>query len=480
MSHAPDVMVLLEGAARRYRRALTTKAIVLGVLSLGLAAGIGWRLFVLRMALFWSVALPGLFVAVAAAGLWAWLRGRWPSQRDLAASLDETLGLEQRLVTAQEFSTAEAPSRLYPLLIEDAARHLSVEQVRLPRAVDPVSGMLIIGLLLVWLWPWYAGMHPGRQDRARPLRPDESPDERREGSARGQTAGARSGLQPSAGSPQQAAGGGASQAGGSQRSGSVHGAERGGEQPGQGRQGGRAQSGSQSAHAGQVTRMDGQQDARQQRAPGTEGDEEAQQQQMAAAHPARAGQRGRPAAGKAAAQQQSIGQQGAAAAALAQAGGGGQRPAGGSSPGSLGNQEALKAEIQGLLKDLSGELKQLEAQLEASKQVPPQAGTGTDPQLFGSGAGEELPTPHGASTPVAIQLRTDVAETKSSRPGRGTAPPSGRVAEAPPSAQAESARLSDVPREELPVVRPAVPPVYRGLFDRLRTEAASPDEEMPL
>jgi hypothetical protein len=138
----------------------------------------------------------------------------------------------------------------------------------------------------------------------------------------------------------------------------------------------------------------------------------------------------------------------------------------------------LKAEIQGLLKELSEELKQLEANLETNTPASPQAGTGTDPELFGAGADEAMPM--GGGTAVPVHLRTDVAEGGSRRQGTGTGLPSGEVSADAPRSRAEAAQLSDVPREELPVVSPAVPPQYRGIFDRLRSEVPASESEAPL
>ena len=101
-------------------------------------------------------------------------------------------------------------------------------------------------------------------------------------------------------------------------------------------------------------------------------------------------------------------------------------------------------------------------------QPHPQAGIGTDPDLYGDdtdmepGTGPELP----------IQLKTDEARTSSRREGGGTGRPSGEVASAGPEALPESAVLSDEPLEETSVDRRAAPPEYQPVFDRLYQRTA--------
>jgi hypothetical protein len=134
----------------------------------------------------------------------------------------------------------------------------------------------------------------------------------------------------------------------------------------------------------------------------------------------------------------------------------------------------LKAQIQQLLKDVSGELRQLQAQLsERQAQPPPEAGIGTDPELY------ESPTPLGPATGenVPIQLQADATETPSTRPGSGVGRPSGEMSNAAPQARAEDAQLSVDPIEEAPTERQAVPPEYRNVFDRLRQRHLQPTGE---
>ena len=130
-----------------------------------------------------------------------------------------------------------------------------------------------------------------------------------------------------------------------------------------------------------------------------------------------------------------------------------------------------------MLQEVSGELKQLQAQLDSAKTAAqPDAGTGTDPTLY-EAAPSALSAP--GHTPLPIQLNTDAGEVKTSRPGSGVAPTSGAASSAAPQTVAEAAQLSEAPTEEPSSVRQTVPPEYIGVFDRLhrqRMQSAQPSE----
>ena len=143
---------------------------------------------------------------------------------------------------------------------------------------------------------------------------------------------------------------------------------------------------------------------------------------------------------------------------------------------SSGNQEAMKAEIQQLLKQVSGELKQLQAQLAERSDVPhPEAGTGTDPNLYEAPMSPENST----GSAVPIQLRTDAAQIKTQRPSGGVGRPSAEASNATPQTQAEAAQLSEEPQEEAPTAKQPVPPEYRSVFDRLHQQQTQPKETKP-
>ena len=140
--------------------------------------------------------------------------------------------------------------------------------------------------------------------------------------------------------------------------------------------------------------------------------------------------------------------------------------------GDLQSQEALKADIQELLKELSGELQELQAQLASAPDQVPRPGTATDPELYGS---RELPE-GAAAGQLPIQLRTDVEAARTERPGGGVGAPSGSISEALPQTQAESAELSTESVEVAPVSRQPVPREYRNVFDRLFRRGEAPKE----
>ena len=151
-----------------------------------------------------------------------------------------------------------------------------------------------------------------------------------------------------------------------------------------------------------------------------------------------------------------------------------------SAAGGLGqssrNQEALREDIQQLLKEVSGELKQLQAQMAAAEHhSPPEAGMSSDPNLYES----PMPLERSAGEAVPIQLKTDTAQTAAQRPGGGVGTPSGEVSSAMPRTQAEDAQLSDQPLEETPVSRQPVPPEYQSVFDQLRKPNTPPAEKKP-
>ena len=133
---------------------------------------------------------------------------------------------------------------------------------------------------------------------------------------------------------------------------------------------------------------------------------------------------------------------------------------------SSGDQEAMKAEIQQLLKEVSGELKHLQDQLEAEHQgePPPNPGTQTDPNVYDKP--EALDPARGEAVP--INLKTDEAPTKTPRQAGGTGKPSTEeISQEGPHAQAEDAQLSETPIAESAAERQPIPPEYRDVFDRL-------------
>jgi len=133
---------------------------------------------------------------------------------------------------------------------------------------------------------------------------------------------------------------------------------------------------------------------------------------------------------------------------------------------SFGEGAALKAEIQQLLKEVSGELKNLQAQLEAAN-AQPEAGTTTDPNLYGDASALEDMT---AQSPIPLELKTDTGATQKPRAGGGVGKPTGEISPDGPRTKAEEAHLSEQPLEETAASRQPVPAEYRSVFDRLQRQ----------
>ena len=497
----PDV---LRAFTVRYRAAVLTRAMVRATLALGLVGALAWRLHALPMPLMYRRALPALLAGIAVLGAAWWARHHWMVRESVAAHLDRVLGLQQRLVTAAEFSSATETPTLYPLLVEDAAQRIRRGVVRFPTCWDRTTGVLAVALLLAWLWP--SGGHlflrvvhrlqpaaqpPGASDSATPPPPSDerasgdhsssatsSPAPNHQGadhqppsSGVGQSSppspggsGAQSAHAPSNGSgtssqetPQSSSEGSASSAATPHRGS--------GSQPGgQGR----------GPMAGSMTAQEA---APRDRQPVVN------QQQAGQPSPANPGASARPSPrGDGADVQRSDASQSAGAgrsrddratsspeharvsSAQASRESGGQQQAGGSGGRATADQDALKGDIQKLLKEMSGELETLQGQLSELKNQPsPAPGSGTDAKLFGSP--ESFDHARGGVTP--IQLQTDGADVAAHRPGGGTGQPSGTAEAAAPTATPEAATLSEQPLEERSASRDVVPPEYRDVWDRL-------------
>jgi len=130
----------------------------------------------------------------------------------------------------------------------------------------------------------------------------------------------------------------------------------------------------------------------------------------------------------------------------------------------------LKADIQHLLKELSGELQTLQEELAARQEdlsaAPP--GTTTDPELYGEASRVDRPT----GNALPIQLGVDTNPTATSRRGGGVGTPSGRTSSASPQQPLEAVSLSEETTDEEAVHRQSIPPEYQPVFERL-----SPSQE---
>ena len=503
-----DLPLLLQRFTARYRAALLTKTGLLAALGLALAAVLAWRLFMLRLVAGWRLGVPAAVAVVTGASLVWWAHSRWPSRRASAAYLDRLLGLKQRLVTAEEFANAPNAPALYPLLVADASKWVADGRTRYPRPLDRTAAVLFALLLLALAWP-LGGRSPLQQlaqlprPPIPPMKPPEPPQtppplpqnrapqqqqggvgqqpstsssagsQGQQGQSQSQSAGRdQTSQSPSGQNQQQETRGseGSSNNGGAKSADNASGGERGQGQSGHGQ-------GQQQSSGSQLSSQSGSSQS-------AAGSAQAKQAQSAAGQSASGDAQGGAQDGTQGAAQQARASAGGKSGGDAQAGAGNGRsveakaaraPSGGGSSGSPGN-EALQQDIQRLLKDVSGEIQTLQAQIAAAKgQPPPTAGTATDPELYG--APEPLGQT-GAGT-IPIQLKTDTAATTSgARAGSGVGRPSGEVTAAAPSATPEPAQLSDDPLEEPPGSRDTVPPEYRDVFDRLN-HRPQPSETTP-
>ncbi|MBI3997084.1 MAG: DUF202 domain-containing protein [Candidatus Omnitrophica bacterium] len=519
----------------RYRNALLLKSGIVMALAGGCLALLAWHLSYWRVPAAWRMGTAATLMALVSAGVGWWMHRRWVSSHATAAYVDHALGLQQRLTTAAEFAQAPQPPLLYGLLVEDMQQRWTANDLRVPRLVDRATIAIAALLVLLLLWPHGGKTALQFAQLPRPATPPPRPDllvppqqnpqdQQRTGAAQQSSPSASSQSQQSSGdgsaSPQPQQGGigqpqpsSIEQSLGAQQNQAQNGSpsHASGQQipqPNQGNQpqgttrpspegtspeqSGQSQRGAQQMNSAQQPSKQGQstqgqQQAGQQGQQGPSGTTQANAQSAGQSgqqgtNQSRqsAGQQGQGQSPQSSATRQSAstqgkgaqqsnvegGQQSAQAASMAQ-----QQSGSGAGQSSVG-QDALKADIQQLLKEVSGELKQLQTQMDAA-QHQPQIGTGTDPNLY------DAPTPVDVTTgsSMPVQLQTDQATTKTPRPGSGVGRPSGEVSAATPQAKAEAAQLSDQPLEETPVPREAVPPEYRPIFDRLHQQTTQPSEQ---
>lgn len=513
---------LLHDVTRRYRASLAAHTGLLALLSLGVCGALAWRLHRLHRSVIWSTGLP-VMLALVAIGLLVWrLRRRWIWAATAVAQLDRTLGLQQRLITAEEFARVQEKPALYPLLLEDLARHATSARVRFPRPLDRSAGTLLVALMVLLLWPHLHTASRGvltqrpSTSPAQPPRHEEPPpvpdseEERQPGGSSSEgdgSSGAGSEGQDGASSSeadQSRASTGAPQDGSS-----------GASSDGRASQGGRSKSPSaqtdSQGQGGTATQDDGsaqrglnqatgqhpqaagdrsdRQDARRPRAqPGAE---RASQSTDSRAQAAEAGAQPSPSSQAGAGGQQKTSQRAAqsshqkeaghqqAARATSASGASSSARAGQPSAqtsqgraaapragggGQSGGEDVLKAEIQQLLKEVSGELQRLATQLAAtSSDTSSPAGTSTDPNLYESA----MPLDGDPQGSLPVQLRTDQVPARAQRPGSGVGAPSGEVARATPQTAPTEAQLAEAPLEEPPVARQTVPREYQSVFDQL-------------
>ena len=464
---------------RRYRLQLLFQTGLLLGLGAGCVAALGWRLWLLgvRPSIIAGIGLA----AMAVLGWWQRraLRRLWAARAHTPLALDRALGLEARLITAAEFADRPQPPPLYARLMEDPVLVRPLSSMRLSPLANRRTGLLAAALLLLLLWPWRAPLLPQLAKQIPspsmppemppqpppPTKPGTPPPGGGVGAGSPEAEGRRTSTQsqapqPSGSQQQQSSGGSGDQSQSQQHSSSPQSAQ--------------PSNGAQQQHAKAAGGESEQRPQEQTGKAGQPGSAESQQgaepfdsaqgsalSNVERAEQARAGQE------NAGAQAQS-GTAAAAAAATQQLTAAQPRPASG-----RGQQEALKANIQQMLQELSTELEQMqkEFQHQRADQPNPAPGTSTDPELFEDASKLEPAT----GGPLPIQLGVDAQSTSRTRRGGGSGAPSTEAVDAPFQVQAESAELAESGAEAAAGQRQAIPPEYRPVFERLsRTNQQPP------
>ena len=462
----------LDQFTARYRSALLLKVGVWAGLGLAIVSILAWRLHTVGLNAIWWIALPVALAMIAAGGIAWWIRPKWISRVSAAAHLDQVMKLQQRLVTAEEFSHVKQAPALYPILVEDTTNRLSPGQARLPHPVNRTACLLAAVLLLLLLWP-IGGSAPiqlaaltgiGPEFMQQKVPPESSPEAGQDGAGSSQQASdqGESSKQQGRGDQQRGEDGGSE---GSQAdspdpqqgddASSSSSAQSESEAGSKGEQGEAGDMADASAARGDL------ESAEDRASQGADSQDTRMQMEQA-----KATERAELESGRSQAMQQARSDDSEK----------GEEGLGSAKGASGANQDRLKADIQELLEELSGELKTLQEQLGESQQQPdPLAGTDTDPELYGSASG--LESASGETLP--IQLGTDTEPTARKRPGGGVGDASGEISDALPQMQAQASELAEKSLEERPISRQSIPPEYRSVFDRLYGRKNTSSEVKP-
>ena len=456
-----DIRRTIRHLFAQYQRQLVTRTIVSAGLGFGCLAALLWRLSHAGLGR-WELGGIGC-AGVAALVLWQWLivrRDRLLRPRAIL-QIDRALGLHARLLTAVEFADVADPPPLYPRLVEEIAQTLPASLQRAPRVTNRWTVALAVALLLLLLWPRHAilptqlAMRP--PSVVQPPAPQDEPQsskDRQRGNSGAQQDRSEGGQDSHGGQSQSSAGpsspsGSADQSGGQDAT-----------QPSQADQG----QGQSPEARNQRNHANARQAADTAKSPQSKGSQQ-QARDSTGRSASQQGKEGRSST-KGGSTQTGEGagtEQGVKQLAKLSQGTGAQH-------GSSAGQELLKADIQQLLTELSGELKQLQAQLDADAkqhdQPSPAAGTSTDPQLYDAASQLE----NAAGDRLPIQLDVDTQPTATKRRGGGVAEPSKEVADARPQQQPEDVALAEQGATEQGVARQAIPPEYQPVFERLSRE----------
>jgi hypothetical protein len=208
---------------------------------------------------------------------------------------------------------------------------------------------------------------------------------------------------------------------------------------------------------------------------------ESEASQQASAKPGQQGQRDAAGQGQSAQGQSGQNQRMDAAAARRaleaakqQQRGGGQGSQGQQAKPSAGEgaqAEALKQDIKQLLQELSGEVKDLQAQLTDRQQEVQAPGTSGGGELYGEREPSEAPE---ATKRRPVQLEVDTEGEAVKRPGSGLAEQAGEAGEAAPQLAPEDATLAPSRPQDTVGTTQRIPPEYRPVFERLSSKSGAP------
>lgn len=487
----------LQQLLRAYRRRLTLRTSVIGLLSVGCLSALLWRVRVTEIPRAWLMAIGGVgFLAVA-----GWVVSRVRRERlaatHLSLDLDRALGLEARLLTATELAQESDPPALYPVLLQETREAVAEASSRLPRVVDRWAALLTVALLML-LWrpriisprAQLAKLTSPPQPVAPPPQPFEPPpptlqppQARQSQPGSGATRQPQQGTgpsQPSQASSGQSPAAAQSASTGSSRTDTSGDSTTSGQQPSQ--QGSRenqreAPGQRRDSQPGQRTQSPDTAQGREADSPqGAQRRSDAQRAEQGQDSPKRAAEQSSASADGT--RDQHTGRSSSASASSRQdahASPQGAPMSGGQSPMEQHAQDALKGDIKQLLEQLSEELQSLQARVETQRldRPHPEPGTSTDPQLYDDA--DLSPPADAAQRRVPVQLRVDQQALTARRPGGGVGEPSDEVATTGPQQLEEDAQLSEDPVGAEAVTRHAIPPEYQPVFERLSSQ---PEESL--
>src|SRR3989338_3821533 len=137
---------------RAYRRRLTLRTGVTGLLGVGCLGALLWRCSGSAMPRAGLMAVGGVGLLVVGGWALSRIRRERLAATHLPLDLDRALGLEARLLTAAELAQESNPPALYPVLLEETSQAIASASSRLPRVMDrwtaPSTAVLL--LLLVY------------------------------------------------------------------------------------------------------------------------------------------------------------------------------------------------------------------------------------------------------------------------------------------------------------------------------------------